>query len=62
MHKLTLQLYFEILNILAQKTPLPPEYGLNRDSNGSLINPLELTEIDINRNTPIPTFGFSLDF
>ena len=59
---ISISFYFEILNILTQKIPLPPEYGLNRDSNGDIIMPMELTEVDINRNTPIPTFGFSLDF
>ena len=60
--KISISFYFEILNILAQKIPLPPEYGLNRDDNGDIVMPMELTEVDINRNTPIPTFGFSLDF
>ena len=59
---ISISFYFEILNILTQKIPLPPEYGLNRDSTGDIIMPMELTEVDINRNTPIPTFGFSLDF
>ena len=54
--------YFEILNILAQKVPVPSEYGLARDSQGVIINPISLTEVDIDRSTIIPSFGFSVDF
>ena len=54
--------YFEILNILAQKVPLPSEYGLARDSQGVVINPISLSEVDIDRSTIIPSFGFSVDF
>jgi len=54
--------YFEILNILAQKVPVPSEYGLARDSQGVIINPISLSEVDIDRSTIIPSFGFSVDF
>ena len=54
--------YFEILNILAQKVPVPKEYGLARDNQGVIINPISLSEVDIDRNTIIPSFGFSVDF
>ena len=54
--------YFEILNILAQKVPVPSEYGLARDSEGVIINPISLSEVDIDRSTIIPSFGFSVDF
>jgi hypothetical protein len=54
--------YFEILNILAQKVPVPKEYGLARDNHGVIINPISLSEVDIDRSTIIPSFGFSVDF
>ena len=54
--------YFEILNILAQKVPVPKEYGLTRDNQGVIINPISLSEVDIDRSTIIPSFGFSVDF
>ena len=54
--------YFEILNILAQKVPVPKEYGLSRDNQGVIINPISLSEVDIDRSTIIPSFGFSVDF
>ena len=55
-------LYFEIMNILSQEISVPPEYGLDRDSEGNVITPISLVKVNTNRFTPIPTFGFSLDF
>jgi len=60
--KISVNFFIEILNLLAQKIPTPPEYGLERDDTGNIINPLNLVEIDVNRESIIPSFGFSIDF
>ena len=61
--KTSLNIYFEIQNILAQKIPRPPEYGLERGLDGTLIEPINLKKIDTDRSdTPFPTIGLILDF
>ena len=58
-----MNIYFEIQNILAQKIPRPPEYGLERGLDGTLIEPINLKKIDTDRSdTPFPTIGLILDF
>ena len=59
----SLNIYFEIQNVLAQKIPRPPEYGLERQPDGTLIEPINLKKIDTDRSeTPFPTIGMVLDF
>ena len=60
--KISINFFIEILNLLAQKIPTPPEYGLQRDDLGNLITPFNLIEVDVNRESIIPSFGFSIDF
>ncbi|MAZ06935.1 MAG: TonB-dependent receptor [Rickettsiales bacterium] len=60
--KISINFFIEILNLLAQKIPIPKEYGLNRDNYGNIINPLSLVEVDVNRESVVPSFGFSIDF
>lgn len=60
--KWSFNLFFEIQNILAQEIPTPPEYGLARDADGNLLNPLNLAQIESDTNTPIPTIGLVVDF
>ena len=60
----SLNLYFEVQNFLAQPNPNPEEYGLNRDLEGNLISPRSLVKVNTTEgnNTPIPTIGFVLYF
>lgn len=60
--KISINFFLEILNLLSQKIPTPPEYGIQRDDMGSIITPLSLVEVDVNRESIIPSFGFSIDF
>ena len=48
--------------MLAQKIPTPNEYGLERDNYGNILTPYNLIEVDVNRESIIPSFGFSIDF
>ena len=60
--KVSINFFLEILNLLAQKIPTPDEYGLERDGYGNILNPYNLVEVDVNRESIIPSFGFSIDF
>ena len=61
---LSFNFYFEVQNFLAQPNPTPPEYGLSRNPDGSLITPTSLVELNLNdnNNTLLPTFGLVLYF
>ena len=58
----SINFFLEILNLLAQKIPTPTEYGLERDNYGNILTPYNLIEVDVNRESIIPSFGFSVDF
>ena len=62
--KRSFNFYFEVQNFLAQTNPVPDDYGLNRDAQGTIIQPESLVVIDENdrNNTPLPSFGFVLYF
>ena len=61
--RLSFNFYLEIQNFLAQAVPRPPEYGLERNANGTEVSPRNLVLIDTNRTeTPLPSFGFVFDF
>ena len=55
-------LFIEIQNLLSSVIPTPPEYGLARKSNGSLIIPKELKEIPQGEGQLIPSIGLVFDF
>ena len=59
---ISINFFIEILNLLAQKIPSPSEFGLEREGNGNIITPFNLVKIDVNRESIIPSFGFSIDF
>jgi hypothetical protein len=55
--------YIDIENILISNIPVPPEYGLERDDNGEVINPLNLTEVvSESSSSLIPSIGIVFDF
>ena len=61
---LSFNFYFEVQNFLAQPNPTPPEYGLNRNQDGTLIFPRSLKEVSTteSNDSPLPSFGFVLYF
>lgn len=61
-NKLSLDVFFEVQNILAQNNPQPPEYGLNREENGTIIEPRSLIALMQDNGRPIPSIGIVLDF
>lgn len=61
--RLSFNFYLEVQNFLGQAVPQPPEYGLLRNEEGTIIQPQSLGRIDTNRTqTPLPSFGFIFDF
>ncbi|MDA9843596.1 TonB-dependent receptor [Flavobacteriaceae bacterium] len=61
---LSFNLFFEVQNFLAQPNPTPPEYGLNRGTDGSEVLPRSLVQLSTTEgnSTPLPSFGFVLYF
>ena len=55
-------LFVEAQNLLAQEIPQPPQFGLARDTTGSLIEPTSLVEIETTTNQVIPSLGIVVDF
>jgi len=62
--KISFNFYFEVQNFLAQKSPRPDDYGLNRNSQGDVTFPRSLVPVSTSdrNNTPLPSFGFILYF
>ncbi len=61
--KWTLNVFLEIQNVLGQAIPQPPEFGLNRNEQGGIIDPRTLVEIsEIENSSPLPAIGVIIDF
>lgn len=60
---LSLDVYLEIQNVLAQSSPSEPRYGLDRDENGEVITPRNLVRVDATDTGEIlPSIGLVLNF
>jgi hypothetical protein len=55
-------LFIDIQNVLSQKIPEPTAFGLNRDDDGTIINPRSLVSVNVADRQVIPTIGIILDF
>jgi hypothetical protein len=55
-------LFIEVQNLLSADNPTPPEYGLARNSDGSIKNPSQLKELPRNEGQFIPSIGLVFDF
>ncbi len=60
--KLSVELFFEIQNLLMRNSPEAPEYVLQRNDMGSIIEPRNLVQVGKEDGKPIPTIGFVIDF
>tara|TARA_B100001057_G_scaffold489711_1_gene576481 strand:- start:1751 stop:4066 length:2316 start_codon:yes stop_codon:yes gene_type:complete len=59
----SMNFYIDVENLLMDQIQVPPEYGLQRDENLNIINPIKLIEvISDNRTSIIPSIGFVFDF
>jgi len=61
-NQFSLNVFFEIQNVLGQSIPRPNEYGLSRDMDGNLNSPLSLSQINQDTSTSIPSIGIVVDF
>ena len=61
-NQFSLNIFFEVQNILGQSIPRPNEYGLSRDMSGNLTTPLSLSLISQDTSTSIPSIGIVVDF
>lgn len=60
---LSLDVYLEVQNVLAQSSPSEPRYGLNRDQNGEVITPRTLVRVDeAESGEVLPSIGLVLNF
>ena len=58
----SLNLYLEVSNVLGSNIPNPPEYGLQRNSDGSAVQPRQIVEIkDVDNSSTLPTIGVVID-
>ena len=59
----TLDVFLEIQNALAQDLPSQPSYGLSRDSEGNVLQPEQVIEIQsVNNSAVLPSIGIVIDF
>lgn len=59
--KFSLNVFFEVQNLLGQTIPQIPEYGLSRDVNGNIQNPRSLVPLQNLNKQVIPSIGVVLD-
>ena len=60
--KFAFNLFLDVQNALSQKTPQAPEFGLNRDLSGQIINPRSLVSVKGSDGNVLPSLGIILDF
>ncbi len=59
----SLDLFFEIQNALAQKTSEEPQFGLKRNTDGTIIEPQELIQVNLKSEaTILPSVGIVVNF
>ncbi|MAO65587.1 MAG: TonB-dependent receptor [Balneola sp.] len=60
---LSLDVYLEVQNVLAQPSPSEPRYGLDRNESGEIIRPRELVRVSATESGEVlPSIGLVLNF
>lgn len=60
---LSLDIYLEVQNVLAQSSPSEPRFGLDRNENGEIITPRELVKVSTTDSGEVlPSIGLVLNF
>lgn len=63
LNKISIDLFLEIQNILAQVNPQTPQFGLNRTDAGDIITPRELVQVNLNNTANVlPSIGLVVNF
>ena len=60
--KFSFDVFIEARNALGQNSPQPPQFGLNRNADGTVVDPRSLVEITQDNSSIIPSIGIVLDF
>lgn len=61
--RFSLDVYLDVQNALAKPLPSEPEYGLNRDDQGNIVEPKSLVLVNTNETgTIIPSLGLVVNF
>lgn len=60
--RFSIDLYLEVQNILAQSAPEEPQFGLLRDENNEVVDPISLIELEKDKGRFIPVIGLVIDF
>ncbi len=60
--KLSLDVFLEAQNVLGQNIPQPPQFGLNRTTDGNIVEPRSLVAIPNDASQIIPSIGVVVDF
>lgn len=59
----SLDLFFEIQNVLANVNPQEPSYGLDRNEDGEILLPRKLVQVNTNNSaTVLPSIGIVINF
>ena len=59
----SLDLFFEIQNVLANANPQEPSYGLDRNEDGEILLPRKLVQVNTNNSaTVLPSIGIVINF
>ncbi|MEL6560244.1 MAG: TonB-dependent receptor [Bacteroidota bacterium] len=63
MKNFTLDIFLELENLFSQQVPAEPVFGLLRNDEGAVVEPMQLEQIqDISASTLLPTIGIVIDF
>ncbi len=57
-----LNVFLEIQNAFGQQAPEPPSYGLNRNDDGTIVDPRTLVVVPVDSGSALPTIGIVFDF
>ena len=60
--KFAFNIFLDLQNALAQKIPEPTSFGLNRDTDGTVVNPRSLVAVNTADGQVLPSIGIILDF
>ena len=60
--KFAFNIFLDLQNALAQKIPEPTSFGLNRDTDGTVVNPRSLVAVSTADGQVLPSIGIILDF
>lgn len=59
----SLDLFLDVQNVLSTQNPQPPQFGLDRNADGEIIEPQQLVEVtSLDNSSVLPSLGIVLNF